>query len=207
MSSLSYFNTVASQWNQMRSVYFDEMLKKEVVQKEAIERSVIVDLGAGTGFLTLELAQRAELVFALDQSKNMLAELNQIAQLSHKTNIYPIVSKMTAIPLFDESVDFVFSNMALHHVEKPLFALKEAHRILKKGGKLILSDVASHDGTWAKEEMFDVWLGFSENQLNQWLKEAGYQAWQIEMLPFKAKATSSKGVFTEANIYRISAIK
>lgn len=48
MSSLSYFNTVASQWNQMREVYFDELLKHDVVTKEPIEKAVVVDLGAGT---------------------------------------------------------------------------------------------------------------------------------------------------------------
>lgn len=207
MSSLSYFNEVATSWNNMRKSYFDESLKQISLGNEALSGAVVADLGAGTGFLTHELAKKAQIVFSLDQSKNMLKTLDHQSKVLNYKHVFPIQASMTDIPLFDNSMDYVFSNMALHHIEEPLLVFKEAKRILKSGGKLILTDVLRHDGTWAKTEMYDVWLGFEITQLSQWLKEAGFSDFEIEKTPLVAKGFSSQGEYTEAGIFRLMAIK
>lgn len=45
----------------------------------------------------------------------------------------------------DESVDYVFANMFLHHASSPTNTIKEMVRILKKSGKLIITDLDKHD--------------------------------------------------------------
>ena len=71
----------------------------------------------------------------------------------------------------DASVDAVFSNMYLHHCPDPLAALQEMARVLKPGGRLVITDMDAHTYAWMREEMADEWLGFDRAQIKTWLRE------------------------------------
>src|SRR5690606_38712227 len=73
----------------------------------------------------------------------------------------------------DNSQDAVFANMFLHHAPDPLAAIKEMTRILKPGGRLIISDLDSHNHTWMQEEMADEWPDFERAQIIEWFRQAG----------------------------------
>ncbi|MGH4051213.1 MAG: class I SAM-dependent methyltransferase [Clostridium sp.] len=201
MSSLDYFNEIAKNWNIIRSEYFEERLKYKVLSKVSIKDKVVADLGCGTGFLSLALALDASIVFSIDQSVNMLVETKKLMEIKKFNNVYPIRSSIDNLALFDESVDVVFINMALHHVKDAKRAIEEMFRIIKKDGTLIISDVEEHNGEWAKEEMFDEWLGFSNDQIKEWLTEAGFNTVSIENTDLKCKGYSSKGEFTQTGIF------
>jgi len=201
MSSLDYFNEVAQNWNVIRSEYFDERLKYKVLSKVNIKDKVVADLGCGTGFLSLALALDASIVFSIDQSVNMLIETKKLMETKKFNNVYPIKSSIDNLVLFDESVDIIFINMALHHVKDAKRAIEEMFRIIKKDGTLIISDVEEHNGEWAKEEMFDEWLGFSNDQVKEWLTDAGFNTVSIENTELKCKGYSSKGEFTQTGIF------
>ncbi|MBU3188100.1 class I SAM-dependent methyltransferase [Clostridium bowmanii] len=201
MSSLDYFNEIAKSWNVIRSEYFEERLKYKVLSKVSIKDKVVADLGCGTGFLSLALALDASIVFSIDQSVNMLRESRKLMDSKKFNNVYPIISSIDNLVLFDESVDVVFINMALHHVKDAKKAIQEMHRVIKKDGTLIISDVQEHNGQWAKEEMFDEWLGFSNNQIEEWLTDAGFNTVNIENTDLKCKGYSSKGEYTETGIF------
>lgn len=207
MSSLDYFNEIAKSWNVIRSEYFEERLKYKVLSKANIKDKVVADLGCGTGFLSLALALDASIVFSIDQSVNMLKESRRLMETKKFNNVYPIKSDLHSLALFDESVDVALINMALHHVKDAKRAIEEMYRIIKKGGTLIISDVLEHNGQWAKDEMFDEWLGFSNNQMEQWLKEAGFNIVNIENTELKCKGYSSKGEYTETGIFIATANK
>ena len=98
-------------------------------------------------------------------------------------------------------MDAVFINMALHHIEDAKKAISEMHRVLKKDGVVIISDVLEHDGEWAREEMFDEWLGFSNEQISTWLEEVGFKNIEIENTDLSCKGYSSKGEYTETGIF------
>ena len=201
MSSLDYFNEIAESWNVVRSEYFDERLKYKVLSKVNIKDKVVADLGCGTGFLSLALALDASIVFSIDQSVNMLVETRKLMESKKFDNVYPIKSSIDNLVLFDESVDVVFINMALHHIKDAKKAIDEMYRIIKKDGTLIISDVQEHNGEWAKEEMFDEWLGFSNNQMREWLMDAGFNLVDIENTDLSCKGYSSIGEYTETGIF------
>ena len=64
----------------------------------------------------------------------------------------------------------------------PERAIAAAHRILKKGGRLVVLDLLSHRFEKARELYADHWLGFSEVQLHQWLEEAGFSGIEVSVV-------------------------
>ncbi|WP_409069432.1 class I SAM-dependent methyltransferase [Clostridium sp. FAM 1755] len=207
MNSLQYFDSIAEDWNVIRSDYFEERLKYKILSITNIKDKVVGDLGCGTGFVSLALANEASIVFPIDNSRNMLKELSTAASKKDYKNIYPIKSSLDNLAIFDESLNVVFINMALHHIKDAKKAISEMYRVLKKDGVVIISDVREHDGEWAKEEMFDEWLGFSNEQMTSWLEEAGFKNIEIENTDLSCKGYSSKGEYTETGIFLASAVK
>ncbi|EJP6474085.1 class I SAM-dependent methyltransferase [Clostridium sp. L74] len=207
MNSLQYFDSIAEDWNVIRSDYFEERLKYKILSITNIKDKVVGDLGCGTGFVSLALANEASIVFSIDNSKNMLKELSTAASKKDYKNVYPIKSSLDNLAIFDESLNVVFINMALHHIKDAKKAISEMYRVLKKDGVVIISDVREHDGEWAKEEMFDEWLGFSNEQMTSWLEEAGFKNIEIENTDLSCKGYSSKGEYTETGIFLASAVK
>jgi ubiquinone/menaquinone biosynthesis C-methylase UbiE len=61
--------------------------------------------------------------------------------------------------------------MYLHHCPDPLAAIKEMVRIIKPGGRLVITDLDTHTHSWMKKEMADEWLGFDRNQIRTWFQE------------------------------------
>ncbi len=207
MNSVQYFNSIAENWNVIRSEYFEERLKYKLLSKINIKDKAVADLGCGTGFVSLALANEAGIVFSIDNSINMLKQLKHNSLDKNYKNIYLIKSSLENLSLFDESMDAVFINMALHHIEDAKKAISEMHRVLKKDGVVIISDVLEHDGEWAREEMFDEWLGFSNEQISTWLEEVGFKNIEIENTDLSCKGYSSKGEYTETGIFIAKASK
>ena len=207
MNSVDYFNNIADKWNVIRSEYFEENLKYKVLSKVDIKDKVVADLGCGSGFISLALSGEAAVVFSVDNSVNMLKVLKKCSQEKNLNNIYPLKSSLVDISLFDESLDVVFINMALHHIKEAEVAISEMYRMLKKGGTVVISDVMKHDGEWAREEMFDEWLGFSNEEISSWFKKVGFKNIDVENTDLFCKGYSSKGEYTKTGIFIATAIK
>ena len=104
---------------------------------------VAVDLGAGTGLLTLELANHVERVWAIDISSSMAGYLETKAASAGLDNVRVAVASAESVPIVDEAVDVVVSNYCLHHMDDggKRRALGEALRILRPGGRLVIGDM------------------------------------------------------------------
>ncbi len=137
-------------------------------------RIVIADLGAGEGVLSQLLAQRAERVHCIDNSPKMVEFGRELAKKHGIENLDYALGDIEEVPLKKNSVDLALLSQALHHAQKPARAIAEAFRILKPGGRLVILDLREHNFEKARELYADVWLGFAENQLYRWLKEAGF---------------------------------
>lgn len=97
-----------------------------------LQPSVILDLGAGSGTLTTELAQRypQSTVIALDYA------FSRAQQLHHSETV---CAAGEALPFADHSVDVVFCHMMLHWCDAPELVLQEVQRILKPEGVFLFS--------------------------------------------------------------------
>lgn len=122
---------------------FQRLAERVCTLAQPGERDEVVDLGAGTGLLTLALAPRVRSVQAVDSSSPMLGRLSELASNAHLTNVVPVVADLRSLPLADESVNLAVSNYAFHHLDdggKEL-ALSEVRRVLVPGGRLVVCDM------------------------------------------------------------------
>jgi ubiquinone/menaquinone biosynthesis C-methylase UbiE len=135
---------------------------------------VIADLGAGEGTLAQLLAQGAKKVIAVDNSEKMVAYGSELASRHGFENLEFRLGDLEAPPIEDGSVDLAILSQALHHAAVPIRAIKAAHRILKPGGRIVVLDLLKHSFDKARQLYADVWLGFSEAELNELLDTAGF---------------------------------
>ena len=154
----------------------------------------IVDLGAGEGLLSQLLARRSEEVVCIDNSPKMVEFGRALAKKNGFTNLSYKLGDIEEVPLQDEVFDCALLSQALHHAQHPQKAVQEAFRILKPEGQLIIIDLLEHQFEQAHELYADVWLGFSENKLYQFLKEAGFRQVEINVVAQEAEAPNFQTV-------------
>ena len=121
-----------------------QTLRDRILQRAQIESDeIVLDIGAGTGLLTLAAAQQAQQVWAVDVSARMCDYLATKARSAEQANIEPVVASAVSLPLVSGSIDVAISNYCLHHLSHPekLAALSELHRVLRPGGRLVLGDM------------------------------------------------------------------
>jgi len=100
----------------------------------------ILDVGAGTGRLSLLLARAGASVTALDVSEEMLKVLNR-----KNKNIASVIGDAENLPFPDMVFDMVMATFVIVHLKDPGRFFDEARRILKEGGKLIVTNINQKD--------------------------------------------------------------
>ena len=192
MNSKKYFEKVAGQWDQMRQSFFSDNVREKALAAANVKAGQLAaDIGAGTGFITEALVQKGLKVIAVDQSEAMLEEMKK--KFGRFDTIDYRIGDSNNLPIPDETVDAIFSNMYLHHVESPQIAIKEMVRVLKAGGKIVLTDMDVHQYEFLREEHNDRWMGFKREDIQKWFIEAGLKNVQIECVGEDCCADSDCG--------------
>ena len=115
------------------------------------------------GFLVVELSQRVlpgrVVLGGQADPAGHLARQHGLPNLEYR------LGDIEEIPIDSKSVDLAVFSQALHHAADPAGALGEAHRILKKGGSLIVLDLLQHSFEQARDLYADTHLGFAEVEL------------------------------------------
>ncbi|MBU1169921.1 MAG: metalloregulator ArsR/SmtB family transcription factor [Proteobacteria bacterium] len=174
-----FFNSIAHKW---------DVLKKDILGSFDINAAILdsigetdhaVDLGCGTGELLTYLTRHAGQVIGVDSSAMMLAE----ARKRFSQGNIPVdlrLGELEHLPLKDREVDLAIISLALHHLSEPEIAIKEAHRILKDQGILIIAEFERHDNEMLRQEYGDRWLGFSSGEMKQWITDRLFSLCQVK---------------------------
>ena len=192
MSSKDYFDRVAQDWDEMRESFFSDEVREEALSAAAVQKGKIAaDIGAGTGFISEGLIQAGLQVIAVDQSEAILKEMKK--KFADIETIDYRVGQAQNLPIPDETVDYAFANMYLHHVESPSGAIEEMVRILKPAGKLVITDLDEHEFDFLREEHHDRWMGFKRADIAEWFQSAGLREIRIDSIGTCCEAQSSCG--------------
>src|SRR3989442_10001027 len=118
-----YFEEVPGKWeDRQKGFYGDEVRDAVLAAAKVLPSDTVLDVGAGTGFLTEGAAKIARKVIALDFSETMTGESRM--KLGGR-NVEFKIGNVEQIPLRDASVDAVIGNMILHHCLNPDIAVRD----------------------------------------------------------------------------------
>ncbi len=105
--------------------------------------ALVIDLGCGAGHASFVAASVVNKVIAYDLSSQMLDVVMQTAKDKGLNNIEVQQGVAESLPFAANSADVIISRYSAHHWHDVGQALREARRVLKPGGKIIMMDVAS----------------------------------------------------------------
>jgi ubiquinone/menaquinone biosynthesis C-methylase UbiE/DNA-binding HxlR family transcriptional regulator len=142
----------------------------------------IADLGSGDGGSAVLLSESAVRVIGVDSSEKMLDVAREHALRAAAHNVEFRLGEMEELPIEDASVDLAFFSQSLHHATHPERALREAARIVRGGGRIVILDLAKHRFEEARELYADEWLGFSEAEMETMLEKAGFDDVRVSIV-------------------------
>jgi ubiquinone/menaquinone biosynthesis C-methylase UbiE/DNA-binding transcriptional ArsR family regulator len=176
-SAAAYFERVAPQWDQIRSLYVSESAVEAAIDRAAGAGPFrrLVDLGTGSGRMLALLGKRARSAVGLDLSHQMLnVARRNVAQAGvEKVELRHGDIFSTRLP--GESADLVVVHQVLHYLTDPPSAVAEAARLVEPGGRLLIVDFAPHDHERLRAEHQHRRLGFSDAEIGRWMDEAGLE--------------------------------
>ena len=171
----AYFREHAAEWDRIRRLHAADAAVEAEIQQALADRPFrsLLDLGTGTGRMLELLGPGLERGLGIDLSLDMLAlaraRLDR-AGLRHCSvrhgDIYDL-----ALPR--DSIDVVIVHQVLHYLDDGARALREAARVLRPQGRLLVIDFAPHELEFLRDEHAHRRLGFAEETVSQWLEQAG----------------------------------
>jgi ubiquinone/menaquinone biosynthesis C-methylase UbiE len=183
-SAQSYFRRHAAEWDRIRNLHIAEEAVEGAIAGVMADASIrtVLDLGTGTGRMLELFGPRVERGLGLDLSLDMLgfarARLDR-AGLRHCSvrhgDIYDL-----ALP--NDTFDAVIIHQVLHFLDDGARAIREAARVLRPAGRMLVVDFAPHQLEFLRDEHAHRRLGFAPETVAQWMQAAGLQLEQHRSL-------------------------
>jgi len=182
----AFFAGAAGEWDRLRQELYGGSFTQAALLSLLPADWDVADLGCGTGQTAAALAPHVKTVIGIDQSPAMLRAAHK--RTKDLANVDLRQGSLEVLPLEDASVDGALLVLALTYVSDPLRALREAARILRPGGRVVIVDLLRHDREDFQRQMGQASLGFSPEALGGMLHEAGLGGGSLRALPPEPKA-------------------
>jgi len=157
--------------------------RRQVAVAQAIKEAVslsprmsAVDVGGGTGRLSILLADLVGSVVVTDPSAGMVRVARERIEAAGLSDRLRAVQADLSTDRLDGAYDVVWSSMALHHVQDLDGLLRSLARLLVHGGRLLIADLdEDRDGAFHADKVdFDGHHGFARQRLAEQLARAGF---------------------------------
>lgn len=159
-----------------------------VDKSEAKLNEVCIDLGSGRGTDVLRLAEEVGeggFVYGIDVTEEMIRKATSTATKMGVENVKFIQSDLEQIPLEDEIAHLIISNCTLNHVSNKSKVWAEIYRLLKNGGRFVISDIYSSETVpeeYANDPaaVAECWAGsITKGEYIDIIKRTGFKDFQI----------------------------
>ena len=182
---MNSFNTMAATWddNPVRLGYAKAMadyMKKTCPEGRTALKGL--EIGAGTGTLSVLLRECFEKAELIDSSSGMTEKTNEKLEAMGINNLHARNVNIMAFETIGQ-YDILYSAMFLHHVRDVKEVLEKLYDMTAYGGKLYLSDLYLEDGRFHPDTMEGIYHhGFDPDALANDLKDLGYSINNIETI-------------------------
>ena len=170
-----YFSRNAERWDRMRSLHAADAAVEaallDLVGSAPIQS--MLDLGTGTGRLLELFAPIYRRGVGLDLSREMLSVARANLERAGIAHAQVRLGDILSPPVERNAFDLVTIHQVLHFLEEPGNAIREAARLLRPSGRLVVVDFAAHALEFLRQEHAHARLGFTDRQIGEWLREAG----------------------------------
>lgn len=181
MNQEQFWKIRAEKYNNLEWVKDDSYICAFVASTNFSDNDLVLDVGTGTGVIAHAIAPLVKEVIGLDISQDMLEHSNW------NGNKY-FIRRDIINPIFCEGVfDKVTARMVFHHITQDTQrAMDECYKVLKKGGKLILSEGVPPTPE-VKDDYVKIFklkeerLTFLEQDLVQLMEQSGFK--NIKIIP------------------------
>ncbi|MCP5150220.1 MAG: metalloregulator ArsR/SmtB family transcription factor [Ectothiorhodospiraceae bacterium] len=170
-----YFRRVAASWDRLRALHVpDEVVESAMLETLGEARvEQLVDLGTGTGRVLELLGGRIERGLGIDSSREMLALARANLERGALPHCQVRQGDIYGLNVPPECADLVTLHLVLHYLDEPALAIAEAARALRARGRLLVVDFAPHQLEFLRHEHAHRRLGFAEDEVITWCRNAG----------------------------------
>jgi ubiquinone/menaquinone biosynthesis C-methylase UbiE len=139
-----------------------------------------LEFGCGTGLMSFLLADKLGQIYCIDTSAEMIKELNKkLSSPNAPENISAHCKLLEENTFAADSFDFLFTVLALHHVEDVKSLIKLFGKIIKRGGHIALIDLDKEDGSF-HQSTGTYHNGFERDYIKCLLQTEGFERISME---------------------------
>src|SRR6187455_3300011 len=170
-----YFRSHAAQWDRIRKLHVTDEAVETAIREALSERPFrsLLDLGTGTGRILEMFGPDLERGLGIDLSLDMLLLARARIERAGLRHCSVRQGDIYDLPLADDSFDVVILHQVLHFLDDGARAIREAARVLRPGGRLLVVDFAPHEQEFLREQFAHRRLGFAPDTVTQWITASG----------------------------------